>query len=485
MIRPLIQALRDVLQSPPRVILVILITVGVATGVTLYVRNAVVALVQGLPLEFMEQDHDLAMLIESIDELAIAVRTARFEPAADTRQAFEPKLASVEAQLAALRARYPFSDPGGIGAAHALVSPAIADIRRWTGQLVPSDATRSAQLLQLIQARIDETGSRLRPLVKSADEASDALLQSQKHRLDQFQLRFGVMVALTTALIAALVLLLLRQSSFVASLHRATEALARAKEEAEAANRAKSEFLANMSHELRTPLNAILGFSETMLLELMGPLANEKYRSYVGDIHSSGTLLLAIINDILDLSKIEAGKHELSEDAIDLASSIGAVANLMRPRIAEAGLALELDLPGDLPLLWADNRSLQQILLNLLSNALKFTLRGRIVIAVRLDPEDRLSIAVSDTGIGMTESNIAVAVTPFGQVASAFTRGKQGTGLGLPLSRALMERHGGQLAIESELGRGTVVTLIFPPDRTCPRASSDETAPAEQQADVL
>jgi signal transduction histidine kinase len=476
--RALSHALRDLLSSPTRVALVILVTVGLATGVTLYVRSAVVALVQGLPLEVMAQDRDLAVLIESLGDLAVSVRAVRYEPSPDARSTFARSLATVETELAGIRNKYPFSSPGGIAAAHALLSPAVADARRWTDLLEHVDPAQATQLMQLIQFRIEDTNSRLRPLIQSMDATSEALLQSQERRLDQFQLRFGAMVALTAALIAALVLLLLRQATFVTELRRAALDLARAKEEAETASRVKSEFLANMSHELRTPLNAILGFSETIVMELMGPLANEKYRGYAQDIHSSGALLLAIINDILDLSKIEAGKHELCEDAIDIAASIGAVVTLIRPRIDEARLDLMLDVPPDLPLLWADNRSLQQILLNLLSNAVKFTTAGHIGIAVRCSASGHILIQVTDTGIGMSKDSIAVALTPFGQVASAFTRGQQGTGLGLPLARSLTERHGGSLRIESDVGRGTRVTVRFPVERTIARSMPTKSASA-------
>ncbi|HEY8872202.1 MAG TPA: ATP-binding protein [Stellaceae bacterium] len=246
----------------------------------------------------------------------------------------------------------------------------------------------------------------------------------------------------------------------------AYEALSLAKDEAEAASRAKSGFLATMSHELRTPLNAIIGFSEMMVREVLGTLGNEQYRTYVADIHSSGTHLLQIINDILDLSKAEAGKLELHEDVFDLRDSIHSVRQLFSARISEGGLSDSVELPADLPLLRADERKTKQILLNLVSNAVKFTLSGgHIEIAGRYDPEAGLTLTVSDTGIGIAPADLARVLTPFEQVDSSFSRSHQGTGLGLPLVKAIIELHGGSLVLQSEVGVGTRVSVTFPPDR--------------------
>jgi signal transduction histidine kinase len=244
------------------------------------------------------------------------------------------------------------------------------------------------------------------------------------------------------------------------------EALRLAKDEAEAANRAKSGFLATMSHELRTPLNAIIGFSEMMVREVLGTLGNEQYRDYVADIHASGTHLLQIINDILDLSKAEAGKLELHEDVFDLRDSIHSVRQLISARFSEGGLSDSVELPADLPLLRADERKTKQVLLNLVSNAVKFTLSGgHIEIAGRYDPEAGLTLTVSDTGIGIAPDDLARVLAPFEQVDSSFSRSHQGTGLGLPLVKAIIELHGGNLVLQSEVGVGTRVSVTFPPDR--------------------
>jgi ammonium transporter, Amt family len=246
----------------------------------------------------------------------------------------------------------------------------------------------------------------------------------------------------------------------------ASESLRLARDAAEAASRAKSGFLAMVSHELRTPLNAIIGFSEMMLREEIGPIANEKYRAYVGDIHASGLHLLHIINDILDLSKAEAGKLEIQEDVFDLHDTISSVRQLIGTRIDDCGLSYSVNLSADLPLLRGDERKIKQALLNLVTNAVKFTQSGgHIEVAGRFDPATGVIVTVSDTGIGIAPEDLARALEPFEQVGSPFDRPRQGTGLGLPLVKAIMERHGGTIAVASALGVGTQVSVSFPPRR--------------------
>jgi signal transduction histidine kinase len=239
-----------------------------------------------------------------------------------------------------------------------------------------------------------------------------------------------------------------------------------AKETAELASRSKSEFLANMSHELRTPLNAIIGFSELIRDGLFGPVGNAKYLEYAGDIHSSGQHLRELIDDILDLSKIEAGKLELHEEVVDMTEVIDSCLTLVAERAREAGLELERRVPGGLSGLWADKRNLKQIVLNLLSNAVKFTpAGGRVAVTAGIAPDRGFEIAVSDTGIGIGPEDISRTLEPFVQVDSTFSRRHEGTGLGLPLSKAMIELNGGSLHIESELGIGTTVTVRFPPEK--------------------
>ncbi len=249
-------------------------------------------------------------------------------------------------------------------------------------------------------------------------------------------------------------------------LEQLTEELVVARDQAVLASRAKSEFLANMSHELRTPLNAIIGFSEMIETGIFGPVDNPKYLEYARDIHASGEHLLDVISDILDLSKIEAGRMELQEQQVDVAELIGSCLTLVKDRGRDAGLVLEPEVRDGLPALCADTRKVKQIVLNLLSNAVKFTPSGgRITVRAAVDADGGLAIAVCDTGIGMAPEDFDKAMTSFGQVDGSLSRKFEGTGLGLPLSKALAELHDGTLELESEVGVGTIATVRFPPER--------------------
>jgi signal transduction histidine kinase len=233
---------------------------------------------------------------------------------------------------------------------------------------------------------------------------------------------------------------------------------------AEAANRTKSEFLANMSHELRTPLNAIIGFSEVIQRAIVGPLS-ERYRAYGADIFNSGTHLLGLINDILDLSKLEAGQFELHEEDIDLREAIEASMRLVGPQAEKSKIHLSKAIDESLTLIRADDRRIRQVLINLLSNAVKFTPEGGKIRVASFRTPGGLAIAVSDTGIGMASEEIPKALEEFGQIDSKISRQYAGTGLGLPLAKHLIELHGGTLTIKSAVNVGTTVTIVLPHER--------------------
>jgi signal transduction histidine kinase/HAMP domain-containing protein len=235
-----------------------------------------------------------------------------------------------------------------------------------------------------------------------------------------------------------------------------------AKHEAEAANAAKSRFLANMSHELRTPLNAVIGFSEIIQDELFGKLGSPRYVEYAGDILRSGRHLLSVINSVLDLSKAEAGKLTLHTGDVDLRDVLRDCIKMVAPQCAHAGLVLNVGAFAEPLPVSGDEAKLRQIFLNVLSNAVKFTERGGVVSLNASRSDGEIVVWVRDTGIGMSDEDIQVALTPFGQVDNRLERKYEGTGLGLPITKSFVELHGGVLQIESVRGRGTTVRVRFP-----------------------
>ncbi len=232
------------------------------------------------------------------------------------------------------------------------------------------------------------------------------------------------------------------------------------------ANHAKSQFLAHMSHEIRTPLNAILGFSEIIGGEVLGPVTPPKYREYADDIHQSGAHLLELINDILDLAKIEAGKLEIEDGEVDIPRAVDASLRFVKERASKAGIVLKIEIDADLPVLRADQRMVKQMLINLLTNAVKFTPnRGQITVLGALDRLGALRLSVRDTGVGIAAEDIPKVLKNFGQADNSRAGVSEGTGLGLPLVISMIEMHGGTLEIESEIDAGTTATICFPSDR--------------------
>lgn len=250
----------------------------------------------------------------------------------------------------------------------------------------------------------------------------------------------------------------------VTDMKRAEASIEEGRKKAEDANRVKSEFLANMSHELRTPLNAVIGFSEIMKDEVFGPI-DPQYREYAESIHTSGRHLLDLINDVLDLSKIEAGRIDLAEEETDVGDLLTNCLHLLHERISSAGLHSKLNLDPDLPTMLADERRLKQVLLNLISNAVKFTPPGGAVIVTGRHMRGGVAMSVRDTGVGMSQEEIPRALAKFGQIDGELARKHDGTGLGLPIAKSLIELHGGELTIASEKGKGTEVCVWLPAAR--------------------
>jgi len=257
----------------------------------------------------------------------------------------------------------------------------------------------------------------------------------------------------------------------IEELGKAKMASDEARMKAEAANLAKSKFLANMSHELRTPLNAIMGFSEMIKDEILGPIGNANYKSYAADIHESGNHLLKLINEILDLSRIEAGRYELCEKALDVSAIAQDSIRFLRLDAQTKKLRVITDFKPDMPLIFADERSIRQICLNLISNAIKFTLEsGTVIVRTGILPGGEAILSIRDTGPGIPEDEIPRVMSAFGQGSLALKMRDSGTGLGLAIVSRLAELHGGRFDLHSKLGVGTEASLILPPSRTLSEA---------------
>jgi signal transduction histidine kinase len=288
----------------------------------------------------------------------------------------------------------------------------------------------------------------------------------------------GVLASIQLLIYLGLVLIVYRSDQAVERAHARELRLSAAAARAEAASQAKSEFLANMSHELRTPLNAIIGFAEIMKNGVMGPVQPPAYRTYLDDIWSAATHLGRVINDILDLTKAEAGKMEVERVEFNVVEIMDRVRRIMQEQAARAQLRIEIEPDGaEAVRVTSDERKIQQIMLNLLSNAIKFTPpEGRVIMsAQRL--LDRVEISVRDSGIGMTAEEIPIALSPFGQVDSSLNRKYEGTGIGLPLSKRLAQLLGGDLTIESQKGAGTIVRIQIP-DRKAANSSVAKAKPS-------
>lgn len=256
---------------------------------------------------------------------------------------------------------------------------------------------------------------------------------------------------------------------------RMENSLRNAKEEADIANKAKSTFLANMSHELRTPLNAIIGFSEMMMQKAFGPIGNTKYEEYLTDVHFSATHLLQIINEVLDMSKIEAGRVKLEEDTVSIKVILQGVMRFIQLQTEQKNITFETEIANNLPDVKVDVRLMKQVMINILTNAIKYTdENGLIKVRAQLNEARELAITVTDNGVGIPDHKIRDALEPFGQISNhkLYAKTKEGTGLGLPIAKGMMELHGGSLLLSSIEGKGTRVDLILPANRLLHKTAS-------------
>jgi two-component system cell cycle sensor histidine kinase PleC len=276
------------------------------------------------------------------------------------------------------------------------------------------------------------------------------------------------------------------KDALIGELEQAKSISDEARHRAESANVAKSRFLAQMSHELRTPLNAILGFSEVMKSEIFGGHAVPVYKEYSGDIHNSGVHLLNLINEILDLSRIEAGRYELNEEAVALANVVGDCHHLMKLRASSRGITIHEVFEQSMPRIWGDERAIRQIVLNLLSNSIKFTTQGgEIWLKVGWTASGGQYLSVKDTGPGIPENEIPIVLASFGQGSNSIKSAEQGAGLGLPIAKSLIDLHGGTFTLKSKLRIGTEVIITFPPERVMSAlAPMAEEAPPIQPEDA-
>ena len=444
------------------IIISVITAVLVGLFVTIYVfHSTLLDIERSLPIIETEQERDLASLYQEFTVLAKAITMAKSEPSEPHLKAARKAGQKVDKRLKQLRSKYNFDNLNGASAIHAIVSPAVFDIEQWLQAGIYAYSPSSPAVLNLLNRRADSALTKFAHQLTSTRETATATLRDQGVRIHHLHWVIIALLGFISAMIVVLIGLVVRHQK------KTQRDLELAKELAERANQSKSEFLASMSHDLRTPLNAIIGYSEILRKELFGPLGDRRYKEYAKDIHDSGSLLLNLIDDILDISKVEAGKYELSDTELDIAGLLQSCFRQLAPSAEAARLTLLAEIPSDFPALRGDERTLIQILNNLLSNATKFTPEGsKITVSAKLDKSTGIVLAVSDTGVGMSESDLAKVRQPFEQARLTASEQPKGTGLGLYLSAKFMKLFGGSLSIESEPDKGTPITLRFPPDRT-------------------
>ncbi|MEO3433209.1 HAMP domain-containing sensor histidine kinase [Inquilinus sp. CAU 1745] len=450
-----------------------------ATGLAVYTNTTLIGVRKGLPVQVLLQERDMVVVSQGFTELLLNTAEIRDNPTPEAIDEALALLTSVKVRVAEMRGTYNFDNLVGASAMHALVNPALLDIERWLTEGLNGLPPTSPIVLDLVDRRARDTGASIRDLMNESLETAHVLLSAQERKLDRFRDSMVGLLALIGVIAVGAIAFI---AHYLSERHKVETILRAAKEEAEEANRAKTLFLAQMSHELRTPLNAIIGFSEILKDEMFGKIGAERYAEYASDIHQSGAHLLSLINDLLDLAKVEAGKLELVEEVVAVAHLMAETVRLVRDKADKGGVAITVEREPSIERIFADRRALRQVLLNLLSNAVKFTPRGGAVsISARYDNAGGIAVAVRDTGIGIAPEDIQTALTPFGQIESGWSRRYEGTGLGLPLAKSLVEMHGGTLEIASEKGVGTLVTIHLPRHRII---ATPETAEANQRVAI-
>ena len=476
--------------------LAIIVVIAVAASADWYIWRAVSAIRTGLPLEVVALDRQVASYLQDVRRLERALELAALRPSPrrirhlrDTVDIAVVRLGdmtSISDQNALIRFR----------AINARLTVLIEDLDIYLAKGRPAE-----RALERFQRRTSAVVGTIQPIYDETSYRTIASLSKQRFALDRFRVSLEALLILVAAAAIALVLLLLKTRRAMAGLEasqrerdrhidqienaksrleaqsteliEAAEAIEAARDAAEAANRAKSEFLANMSHELRTPLNAIIGFSEVIKSDVLGPSNEQRYREYASDINESGHHLLDLITDILDLSKIESGADDLSEEVIEIRDLTQSVITLVKARAQTGGVALSTDIDEAPAALFVDRRKLKQILVNLLSNAIKFTdSGGSVALRINREAAGNCIVRVEDTGIGIAPEDIPKALSPFGQVDGDINRRYEGTGLGLPLTKSLVEQHGGTMELVSAPGVGTTVILRFPVERNVEREAA-------------
>ncbi len=350
------------------------------------------------------------------------------------------------------------------------ISRTIGD--KWSNDFKSSD-TNKIVVRSLVPVFMDDSST---PLLAAVVELVYDVTPLWKEPIRLQIIGTAVIIFIFSILYISLLYTISRAEKIITKQHESNLELSEAKIRAEAESQEKSKFLANISHELRTPLNAIIGFSEILKDEVMGPINNDQYKDYINDIHASGVHLLSLINDILDYSKAEAGKLEVEMVDVDVTKVMQSCLRLVSPRAEAASVILVDEIPKDHYVVKTDPKRLKQILLNLLSNSVKFTpAQGKVSLSSWYNVvEGTLHIEVKDTGIGIAPKDISKVMSTFGQVQNEYNRKYEGTGLGLPLSKKLIELMGGRFIIESQVGTGTKITIVLPKDKI-------QNAPGQQQ----